>query len=80
MVHQLNEREILEFDGKRVMIGTISQIIDGNFINFYVVKIGGKIFCDDGGIFKFRTKKEAEEARERIKRRVRKVIDELKAA
>ncbi len=77
---KLSKKELLKFDGKRAMIGRITQIVNDDLVDFFVVRIGGIIFCDDGGAYRWSTRKEAEEARERIKKRVRKVIAELKSA
>ena len=76
---KLSKKEILKLDKKRAIIKEITQIVNGNLVNFFVVKIGGVVFCDDDGEYRWLTRKEAEEARKRIKQRVRKIIDELKA-
>ena len=77
---KLSKKELLKFEGKRAIITKITQIINNDFIDFFVVKINGIVFCDDDGEYRWPTREEAKKARDRIKRRIRKVIDELKVA
>ena len=74
---KLRPEEILKFDGKRAIIGTITQIVDDELTAFFVVKIGGIIFYNNNE-YRWKTRKEAEEARERIKKHVREMIKKIK--
>ena len=53
------EKTVFYATAPRAYAGTISQIIDGNFVTYWVGKLRGKIVSLPGGQYKFDTKQEA---------------------
>lgn len=62
--------DLRKFRGKKAVIGKISQILDGNFVDHYCVKIGGYVFTNNSGVYKFDTEEEAKKARIEIKEKL----------
>lgn len=62
---------------KHAIISKIGQIENGDFIDYYCVKIGGVVFTNKKGEYKFLTKEEAEKARREIKQIIKQKIVEL---
>ena len=69
--------DLLKYKGKKARIDDLCLLENGDFVDYYCVKIGGVIFSDKNGNYRFLWKEEANIARLQIQKTVSEEIKKL---